>query len=50
LWKNVDPVALFNGKVALGQPEFAAAYANNMFIFVDEPNLNAFLLEPKKYL
>jgi hypothetical protein len=36
--------------VVHGQPEFAAAYANNMFVFADEPNLKAFLLEPKKYL
>ena len=50
LWKNIDPVALFKGKLVPGLPEFAAAYANNMFVFADEPNLNAFLLEPKKYL
>jgi hypothetical protein len=41
---------LFKGKLVPGLPEFAAAYANNMFVFADEPNLNAFLLEPKKYL
>lgn len=50
LWKNIDPVALHNGKLVPGLPEFAAAYANNMFVFAEEKNLNDFLKEPKKYI
>jgi len=50
LWKQTDPVALFNGKVAPGVPENAVAYANNMFVFAEEKNMNEFTNEPKKYL
>ena len=50
LWRQTDPVALFNQKVVPGLPEFAVAYADNMFVFATEENMNAFILEPKKYL
>lgn len=33
LWKTIDPVSLYNGKVEAGVPEFAAHYANNVFVF-----------------
>jgi len=33
-----------------GVAEFAVAYANTMFVFANEENMKAFLLEPKKYL
>lgn len=33
LWKTTDPVALSKGQVEQGQPEFAAHYANNVFVF-----------------
>lgn len=50
LWKQTDPVALFNGQVAPGVPENAVAYANNMFVFAEEKNMNEFINEPKRYL
>lgn len=33
LWKTTDPVALKNGQVEQGVPEFAAHFANNVFVF-----------------
>ena len=42
LWRQTDPVALFNGQVLKGVPEFAVEYANNVFVFVDEKNMKAF--------
>jgi adenylate kinase family enzyme/YHS domain-containing protein len=50
LWKTYDPVALFNGKVIQGAAEFACHYVGNVFVFVTEENLKAFILEPKKYI
>jgi YHS domain-containing protein/transcriptional regulator with XRE-family HTH domain len=50
LWKQIDPVALFNGKVIQGTAEFACHFHGNVFVFASEENLKAFLAEPKKYL
>ena len=50
LWRQTDPVALFEGKVMAGQPENAATFHNNVFVFATEENLAKFLAEPKKYL
>lgn len=50
LWKQVDPVALFNGKVIQGSPEFACHYNGNVFVFGSEENMKAFLSEAKKYI
>ena len=50
LWQQTDPVALLDGKVIPGAPENAVAYANNMFAFASEENMQAFLNEPKRYL
>jgi hypothetical protein len=38
------------GKVIPGLPELAACYANNMFTFATEENMQAFVKEPRKYL
>lgn len=50
MWKNIDPVALFNGKVTQGVPEFACHYNGCVFAFVNEENLKKFLAEPKKFI
>ena len=50
LWRQTDPVALFNGQVIPGEPDKAVSYADSMFVFATEDNMKAFLLEPKKYL
>ena len=50
LWKTIDPVALYNQKVVPGVPEFAVAYANNMFVFENEINMKMFIEDPKKFL
>ena len=50
LWKQVDPVALFNGKLIQGQPDLACHYNGNVFVFGTEDNMKAFMSEPKKYL
>lgn len=50
IWKQTDPVALFDGKVIMGQPDFAATYADRVFLFGVEENLNRFISNPKKYL
>lgn len=50
LWRQTDPVALFNGKVMPGEPDKAVSYADSMFVFANEENMKAFQLEPKKYL
>jgi hypothetical protein len=33
-----------------GLPEFTVCYADSMFVFATEENMNSFILEPKKYL
>jgi hypothetical protein len=43
-------VALYNQKVVPGVPEFAVAYANNMFVFENEINMKMFIEDPKKFL
>lgn len=50
LWRTTDPVALANGKVVPGSGDFAAHYANNVFVFENEDNMKAFVAEPRKYL
>jgi len=50
LWRQTDPVALFKGIVLKGLPEFAADYANNVFVFANEENMKEFLALPKAYL
>ena len=50
LWKQIDPVALSQGKVIQGLPEYGAHYNGNVFVFSTEDNLKAFLKEPKVYL
>lgn len=50
LWRTTDPVELYRGKVEQGQSEFAAHFANNVFVFVSEENLLEFVKEPKKYI
>lgn len=50
LWKTIDPVSLYNGKVETGSAEFAAHYANAVFVFQTEENLKAFVKEPRLYI
>ena len=50
LWKTTDPVALSKGHVEQGLPEFAAHYANNVFVFQNEENLKEFEQSPWQYL
>ena len=50
LWKTIDPVALYNGKVIQGAAEFACHYNGNVFVFGNEENMKSFILEPKKYI
>lgn len=50
LWKNTDPVALRNGKVEEGSSEFAATFANTVFLFESEENRNAFVKAPLEYI
>ena len=46
LWKTTDPVALADGQVEQGLPEFAAHYANNAFVFISEENRDKFISSP----
>ena len=50
VWKQYDPVALFNGKLVKGKADFACHYSGNVFVFSSEENFKAFMLQPKKYL
>ena len=50
LWKQTDPVALFEGKVVEGQTDFAASFNDRVFLFENEENQKAFCERPKKYL
>lgn len=50
LWRTTDPVALKSGRVIPGVGDFAAHYANNVFVFENEENQKAFISEPRKYL
>jgi len=46
LWRQTDPVALFEGVVAQGLPENAAHFSGNVFVFTTEDNLKKFIEEP----
>ena len=46
LWKTTDPVALSKGQVEQGSPDYAAHYANNVFVFVSEENRDEFIKSP----
>lgn len=50
LWRTQDPVELLKGRVEEGSPEYACHYANNVFVFTSEENLNEFVNDPKKFL
>jgi len=50
LWRTIDPVALMNGKVEEGLPEFAVHFANNVFVFSTEENMKAFIENPRVYI
>jgi len=50
LWRKTDPVALLKGQVEEGQAEFAVHYANNVFMFKNEENMNAFIENPRKFV
>lgn len=50
LWRTTDPVSLTRGRVAPGQGEFAAFYANNVFLFENEQNMNDFVKTPRDFL
>ena len=43
LWKTTDPVSLSQGKVEPGVPDNSAHFANNVFVFTNEENKNAFV-------
>ncbi len=47
LWKQIDPIALVEGKVIPGQPDYAASYNNNVFVFSSEENLAKFIRTPQ---
>lgn len=50
LWKTVDPVALQDGKVLIGKPEFGCEYNGNVFVFDSEETQKRFLAYPRRYL
>lgn len=50
LWKTIDPVALKRGEVVPGEPQWAAHFSNNVFVFKDEENLKEFVKEPRLYI
>ena len=50
LWNQTDPVALFDGKVQQGTPDFAASYNNNVFLFVSEENQKRFVESPNQFV
>ena len=47
---TTDPVALSNGKLAEGKPEFPATYASRVYLFTSEKNQKEFLATPRKFL
>ena len=50
IWKQTDPVALYNGRVVEGQTEFAASFNDRVFLFETEESQKEFCSQPKKYL
>jgi adenylate/nucleoside-diphosphate kinase len=50
LWKLVDPVALAEGKVLIGKPEFGCEYNGHVFVFDNEETQQKFIDFPRKYL
>ena len=50
LWQQTDPVHLAEGKVILGQPDFAASYHHQVFVFESEETQLKFIDNPKMYL
>jgi adenylate kinase family enzyme/YHS domain-containing protein len=50
IWKQIDPVALYEKKLVQGKPDYAAEYAGHVFVFDSEKNLEKFLINPQKFL
>lgn len=50
LWRTTDPVALQKGNVEEGSPEYAVHFANNVFVFQTEENMNEFVKNPRKFI
>ena len=42
IWKQTDPVALYNGRVVEGQTEFAASFNDRVFLFETEESQKEF--------
>ena len=50
LWKQLDPVALAQGKVVTGKPDVAAEFGGKVFLFDNEDNQAKFMSNPRPFL
>ncbi|NXR57059.1 KAD9 kinase, partial [Hippolais icterina] len=49
-WGQVCPVALKEGDIVMGNPEFAVSFLGRMYILSSEEALKKFMLNPRPYL
>ncbi|NXB74901.1 KAD9 kinase, partial [Donacobius atricapilla] len=49
-WGQVCPVALKEGDIVMGNPEFAVSFLGKMYILSSEEALKKFMLNPRPYL
>ncbi|NXO30773.1 KAD9 kinase, partial [Cisticola juncidis] len=49
-WGQVCPVALKEGDIVMGNPEFAVSFLGKMYILSSEEALKKFMLSPRPYL
>ncbi|NXU40324.1 KAD9 kinase, partial [Drymodes brunneopygia] len=49
-WGQVCPVALKEGDIVMGNPEFAVSFLGKMYLLSSQEALNKFMLNPRPYL
>ncbi|NXS86999.1 KAD9 kinase, partial [Erpornis zantholeuca] len=49
-WGQVCPVALKEGDIVMGNPEFAVSFLGKMYVLSSQDALNKFMLNPRPYL
>ncbi|CAI2736114.1 unnamed protein product [Schistosoma spindalis] len=49
-WKRLCPVALYEGQLSMGKPEFTVGYLGQIFCLANIDNFTSFMQNPRPYL
>ncbi|VDP18461.1 unnamed protein product [Schistosoma margrebowiei] len=49
-WKRLCPVALYEGQLSMGKPEFTVGYLGQIFCLANIENFTSFMKNPRPYL